>query len=312
MTRMTKGTDWVAVGGLSLLSVLMFQSGAFFLLFIGPLQFLRGKTDRRHFTIGCTAVALLIAGIVAWRASSAPEGLSQLALLDGLVPLGLIVAIWIVNEVRFPVGGRTAVLGVAGAIAGLVAYPSVSLLMDSELISGQIAGQLAQAEQALEQFSDGVPTLFGAESLEELVSSIWIRTFAGGFTLTLGANYLIGSRLSGATDERKLERYRTPEWLPFLLLAGVGGAVFEASFGLEVAGIPGWNLIVFTGGVFAAQGIGLLQFVAGANGRRPGRRAIVPLVLLVLFIVPFTGGVVTIGLPLLGLVEHWKHRRDRG
>lgn len=306
--------DWVAIGGLSILAALIFQTGAFFLLFPAPLQFLRGKTDSRHFTIGCLVSALLIAIIVGFRAAGAPEDLTGVALLDGLVPVGLVLAIWVLNQVRLPVGGRTAVLGLSGAIVGLMAIPSVSVLVESDVFRGQIASQIAAAEEAIGELSDGsgIAGIFGAESMDELISALWIRTFAGGFTVTLGVNYILGSRLSGAIGDRALERYRSPDWLPFALLIALAGVVLEASFGLAAAGIPGWNLLVFAAAVFGAQGLGLLQFLVGANGTRPGRRAFVPLALLVLLFLPVTSGLVLFGLPIVGIGEHWVRRRDRG
>ncbi|MFW6368482.1 MAG: hypothetical protein ACOCZ9_01980 [Spirochaetota bacterium] len=307
-------TDWVAIGGLSLLAALIFQTGALFLLFPAPLQFLRGKTDSRHFTIGCLVSAFFVAVIVGFRVLGAPDDLTGVALLDGLVPLGLIIAIWVLNEVRLPTGGRTAVLGLAGGLVGLMAIPSIVMLVESEVFRGQIASQIAAAEQAVADVSDGagIVGMFGAEDMDDLVSAIWVRTFAGGFTVTLGVNYILGSRLAGATDDRALERYRTPDWVPFALLFGLAGVVLEASFGLSAAGIVGWNVLVFSAAVFGAQGLGLLQFVVGANGTRPGRRALVPLALLVLLFLPVTGGLVLLGLPAAGIGEHWIKRRDRG
>ncbi len=309
-----KHTDWIAIGALSFLSVLIFQTGVFFLLFPAPLQFLRGKTDRRHFTLGCGLAALLVAGVVMWRAFDAPSDLFWVAMLDGLVPIGLICAVWVLNELRLPAGGRTASLGAAGLVAALAAIPSATMLVDSEVFRSEIASQISAAEQVLADMPEGagIRAMLGVESPGELVSMLWLRTFAGGFALTLGLNYMVGGRLSGAVEDRILERYRSPGWLPFVFLAGLAGVVLELSAGVEVFGILGWNILIYSGGVFAAQGVGLLQFIAGADGMRPGRRALVPLVLMVLFVVPLTGGVVAVAVPGLGIVEHWMRRRDRG
>ncbi|MFP4642762.1 MAG: hypothetical protein ACLFM0_00250 [Spirochaetales bacterium] len=311
-TDTRKHTDWVAIGSLSFLAALIFQTGVFFLLFPAPLQFLRGKTDRRHLTIGCGLSAVFVAIVVAWRAFQAPDDLFGAAMVDGLVPIGLICAVWVLNELRLPRGGRTASLAVAGLVATLAALPSATMLVDSEAFRGQIASQLSAAEQIFSDMPEGVDIseMFGVESPERLVSMLWLRTFAGGFTLTLGLNYLVGGRLSGAVGDRILEQYRSPSWLPFVLLAGLAGVVVELSSGPEFFGILGWNTLIFSGGVFAAQGVGLLQFLVGADGKRPGRRALVPLVLMLLFVIPLTGGIVALVVPSLGLFEHWTRRRD--
>ncbi len=309
-----KHTDWVAIGALAVLSVLIFQTGLFFLLFPAPLQFLKGKTDKRHFTLGCVIAAIIVAGIVTYRAFQAPGELFGVAMLDGLVPLGLICAIWVLNELRLPAGGRTASLGVAALVAALAAVPSATMLVDSEVFRGEIASQIAAAEQVLSDMPEGagIRAMFGVESPEELVSILWLRTFAGGFALTLGLNYLVGGRLAGAVGDRILERYRSPAWLPFIFLAGLAGVVVELSAGVELFGIVGWNILIYSAGVFAAQGVGLLQFVVGAGGMRAGRRALVPLVLMLLLIIPLTSGVVVVMVPALGIVEHWMQRRDKG
>ena len=312
-TEARKHTDWIAIGALSFLSALIFQTGVFFLLFPAPLQFLRGKTDRRHFSIGCGLAAFLVATVVLWRAIQAPDDLFGAAMVDGMVPIGLICAVWVLNEIQLPWGGRTVSLSLAGVVAALAAIPSATFLVDSEAFRGQIASQLSAAEQLFSDMPEGVALteMLGVESPERLVSMLWLRTFAGGFTLTLGLNFLVGGRLSGAVDDRILERYRSPSWLPFVFLAGLAGVVVEVSTGLALFGILGWNTLIFSGGVFAAQGVGLLQFVVGADGMRPGRRALVPLVLMLLFVIPLTGGVVALLVPSLGILEHWTRRRDR-
>ncbi len=309
----SRNTDWVAVGALSLLSTLIFQTGTFFLIFPAPLQFLRGKTDRRHFTTGCVVTVVLIGAIVAWRSAAAPTELRSVALYDGLVPIGLIIALWVTNELTMR-SGKTAALAVAGAVAGLIALPSVSVLTESEAFRSQLAAQFAAAEEAISGFSGGagIDEVFGVDDPAELFAALWMRTFAGGFTIMIGVNYLIGARLSRTIGDRMLERYRTPHWLPFALLIGLAGIVLESTFAFVPAGYLGWNLLVFTAAVFAAQAVGLLQFLVGADGTRPGRRALVPLGLIALFLIPLTGGLVSIGLPILGIIEHWMRRRDRG
>ncbi|MFP4509373.1 MAG: DUF2232 domain-containing protein [Spirochaetaceae bacterium] len=305
-----RGYDWTAILSLAVLSGLVYYSQSFYLLFPAPLQFLYGKTDSRHFLIGCAATLCIIAGIVWYRVTDVPADLRSVALLEALTPAGLMAGLMILNFGDR--GRRTAMLFVAGAVVGVSALPSVLAFTRSDLFSMIVEQQVEVVQQAL-------GGLAGDVSLNEMLPGgveaffrdVWVRVFAAGLTAMLGLNWLVGRRFARGPQSVRLERYWTPEWLPFATAGMLLLSVLDMTFGITAVGVIGWNALGIALALFAVQGFSVLQYLVGRGDQRPVAKALLPLVLMLVLFIPFVSGVVFVGLPVLGLVEHWKQRRRK-
>lgn len=302
--------DWTAILSLAVLSGLVYYSRSFYLLFPAPLQFLYGKTDTRHFLLGCVATLCIIAGIVWYRAIDVPADLRTVALLEALTPAGLMAGLMILN--LGDRGRRTAMLFAAGTVVGIAALPSVLAFTRSDLFSMIVEQQVEVVQQAL-------GGLAGDVSLNEMLPGgveaffrdVWVRVFAAGLTVMLGLNWLVGRRFARGPQSVRLERYWTPEWLPLATAVMLLLSVLDMTFGITAVGVIGWNALGIALALFAVQGFSLLQYVVGRGDQKPVAKALLPLVLMLVLFIPFVSGVVFIGLPVLGLVEHWKQRRRK-
>ncbi|TVQ26188.1 MAG: hypothetical protein EA383_06105 [Spirochaetaceae bacterium] len=302
--------DWTAILSLAVLSGLVYYSRSFYLLFPAPLQFLYGKTDTRHFLIGCGAALLIIFGIVVHRASEVPADLRMVAFLEALTPAGLMAGLLVLNFGSR--GRRTAMLFGAGAIVGVAALPSVLAFTRSDLFSLIVEQQVAVVEQALGAMTgDASVEQMIPGGAEQFFRAVWLRVFAAGLTVMLGLNWMVGRRFAVGPRAVSLDRYWTPHWLPFVAATALLFAVIDATFTAVLFGVIGWNALGIAVAVFAVQGFSLLQHVVGKGGKKPVARAMLPLVLMLVLFVPFLSGFVLVGLPALGLVEHWKQRRRR-
>ncbi len=301
--------DWTAILSLAVLSGLIYYSRSFYLLFPAPLQFLYGKTDRRHFLPGCVAAFVIVAGIVWARAAEVPADLRTVALLEVLTPAGFMAGLLVLNVgVR---GRRTEMLFAAGGVVGLAALPSVLAFTGSDLFSVIVEQQVAVVQQALSAVAgDLAVDQMVPGGAEVFFRAVWLRVYAAGLTVMLGLNWLVGRRLSEGPNAVSLDRYRTPHWLPFASASMLLLAVLDLTFGVTAVGALGWNALGVSLAIFAAQGFSLLQHIAGRGNKRPVARAVLPLVLMLVLFIPFLSGVVFIGLPVLGVIEHWKQRRN--
>ncbi len=299
----SRSSDWVAVGSLSVLSTLMFLTGPFMLLYLAPLQFLYGKTDGKHLAYGLIITAILVGALFVYQA----EELTTATWSELAAQVGAIAALGYVNLGRSP-RPRAVRLLIGAGVAAMLGWPAVNELIEGEAFTEVLTAQLGQVEQVMGPAGmAGTMANGDVETLVELGQGIAVRAYAVGYVVLIGVNWAIGTTL--ISRQSMVARFRVPRGTLTVLGVALAGAVADVALQIGGLGLFAWNLALGILVLYAAQGFGVLQSWAFARG--PAARLLVPLAVVVLLLIPVTGGVVALALPLLGLAEERARWRDR-
>lgn len=268
-------------------------------LFLIPLQvvFERYRDNRRLFAGAIVLAGVLLLQLI--RSGSGSTSLGYLPVWEGLAVLAML------GIQNFAIGmpqDRKVFLEFAAAAA--VSSPVLWFIRDNE-----------EFRLLLSQMGEFLFGIAGAGS-EEFVSlllvsferTLGLGVFAAGF-VTIFLGKLFGSKQFRSAWTRKAAEFRvaTTPWL-WVFIAGWAGVLVDLRFEIGVFGVIFWNLALASAMLYAFQGFGIIQ----SWMLRRSRAKASPLGLLILsLLVPGINGLVTIGLPLLGVSETWVHYKSR-
>ncbi len=319
---------WLEVGGLALVSVLLFRFGLLALVFLVPVQLV---WIRRGEEAGLIASGGVLAGIALTKVidlirlrrsvggADIPEAL---LLIDLVFAAGLLAGLFVLNSDRMTLGANQRALTVAERMlvsigVGAVVYgPTVAIIALGETGGSVIA---AQIEVFRPLFEAAGATTEEIRVLVEIIVGALLSGLLFGYFLMLVANWWFGvllafrsrftlpagnpimARLSGY----ELTEFRLPVYLVWALIGAWGGVALLQFVELGWLSYVFWNAAFTMLALYAIQGIAIVWYYLDRRGVGRGARIGLAIGMVVGLLIPGVQLAVGLGLPGLGVSEIW-------
>ena len=300
------------------LAIVLLQLKLSFFFFVVPLHVLYRKDGRRDFLLASVVVVAVTIAIVARRVLTfEDQGLRTLILLMELaVPVMFLAGIYVMldgAQIRIP-GIYRYLLALAGpgfvgflVFSKIFAYqPLVEIMQE---LSQQMGGLFASTYEVQGGMDEALMwDFFQSPELWAAMEETFLRTWLLGFSVLILLCWRMGESVMAFSRRQSLARlvdFRVPHRLlwPFLLLWAVVG--IQIFFPMPVLRYPLWNAGLVLLFLYGLQGLGLLRYLADKRRIPRGMQFLGMALLVVLFMKPIWNTVVIIGIPALGLSEHW-------
>jgi hypothetical protein len=214
---------------------------------------------------------------------------------------------------------RAAYRLVLGALAGAAALSVWGGLADSEALIRSQAELIASVASASVE-ADAVRLSLVEQELspERILRLFRLVQARGGLVASLMAVFFVNRQLALGLaafvrrrrglyggEDRSLRVFHVPPRLIWVFSLSLGGILLFRVLGLSLPETAAWNVLTLCVLMYLAQGLGILRFFMGRQSRRPGRRLLLTMGIILAF---FSPGINTIALGLLlllGIAEHW-------
>ncbi len=319
-----KGAVAKEIVGFGILAVVFFQLSLFLLIFVIPLVIVY---RRRGFVPGALASLIAFGGILGmklFQLSRIADAFSRpdLFAMDLVIPGGFLIGVLVVEA---PALGRLRLferLLLAGAVAVVMSLPLVLFVAKNPEFDAILKYQVRAMIKAFQTGEPIGPAGEGPEVILEQVTrlskQVFLYTYAAGYLLTLGLNYLIGVRIalkSRGLDEEGGEKaisfasFRLPDALVWWFLVSWAGVFLGMVADLGFARIVLWNSALTATILYGCQGMGILKTWTGRMSR--GSRMVFTFCIVFCIFIPGINVLLAAGIPLLGVTELWIQYRSK-
>ncbi len=310
---------YLEIGGFALAAVVLHQLNLFVLLFLIPLQVLYLRRGWQSFVQGEALTLAATAGIRLVQYVIGAGGMhAGLFVLDMLIPAAFLAGLALVNAPRLQ-GERAVVrLLVAAGGMGIISAPILVVLVRATGIEAVFQAQVEQLVEVLrsataenESYQSAVlRTFLDADRLYAMSRDVFLSSFVAAYFLFLTANWWLGTfvsarytRLRGEVP--KLVSFRVPDYTVWLLIGGLAGTLLDLSAGLGAVGYAFWNVTYTVAFIYGLQGLGIIGFALHRYRAPRSLRVAVGFGAVFLAFWPGVNLVLFIGVPALGVAEHW-------
>jgi len=297
-----------------LLSGLLYLSYALAFFFLTPLQYAYARKGKKAgIRASATSLIIIAAGMIFGMgdfSSLRPEFVAI-----SLVPPALcMIACWYINSgIGRPSQGQKTVI--VSALLSVIVWPFLNkMLSDASFTAGlEAMVQESLASVSGQQIDATVirPTL---ESAMRIVRSAYAPAILG----FVAANWGLGNSLAtakayrtGAIDAAAVQKKGAGAvYVPYsllwpTLLAWTALLIVNALHKEGTVAWITWNVALFLAALYAAQGIGILDFFFKRLKFGGLLRLLMPLLVVACFVNQTVATIVLIALPLLGITEVW-------
>ncbi len=324
--------------GMTLLSLLFFESAALFFLFPLPLALLYSRKGGKWFVSGAAVMlgaVLLVAfiktrglsgtefsGDIAGSEASGQKVLQSLMLMEVLIPFILLFGVFAAYTPFLGRLRRVYRLTLATLAVGCASVPLFLYFSSDEGLKSFFAYQmrmmtevvrLSMAEPA--SFESSVfNALFDQEKLQGFIRDVLYRSYlAWYFVVVAGCVWMAESmkrRLAGGPP-RRFDSFFVPDPLIWGLIASLGGVLLDLFIGIGEIGYLFWNLGAIFLVLYGVSGIGIISSLFNRYGVRRGMRSLFWFLILMLLLWPRVNLLCIIGIPALGVSEIWIKLREK-
>jgi hypothetical protein len=305
---------------LGVLSGLLYLSYVISIAFLVPVQFSFSKYGRRSglVSLACSAAAIL-AGYLGRLLGIGQLDLTMV-LVGAIPPVVLLAALGFVNAGWTRARISTKILSVS-LVLSLVAIPLIVMATADAKFISWLQGIVQQALAGTGVDAANASTLAN----ESIVSAKTILQNACGAMILwfVAGSWWIGSSMAARSVARMGDtaapRYAGPQLssikvpAAFLWPTLILWSILFASIVLHTTGIPQaiiWNLALSIASWYAAQGMGIIQFLMKRTRNPALFRLLVPVIVLLTILNSTAGTIVLIALPVLGISEVWLPYRN--
>ncbi|MCE5255655.1 MAG: DUF2232 domain-containing protein [Spirochaetaceae bacterium] len=298
-----------------ILSGVLYLTYVFSFFFLAPLQYAYARKGlKTGIRASLASLIVILVGMLVSLGGSL-SALQPKYLVAGIVPpLLFMIAVWYINSGLGKSGqGQKVVL--VSALLSIVAWPFLTRMLSDvsfvagleEMLQENLAGISGQAADAAVVHS----TL---ESALKIVKS----AYAPVMLCFTAANWWLGSGLAAikAVKQGKADgtlfqkRNITDMHVPYsllwpTLLAWTALLIVTALHKEGPIAWIAWNVALFLAALYAAQGIGILNFFSKRFKAGGILRLLLPLLIIVGIINQTAAVIILIALPLLGITEVW-------
>lgn len=311
--------DFIAAVVSSVISVLAYQSGFFFFLFLIPLQVLIFRHGLRSALLAVAGVGAALASLGIKRASSEPDGniRSMLLITEFSIFLLLLGGFLFINRRSEKIGKVLTDVFVA---TGAVAVISIFLfsLLDNETFKAYYLKQLGYIldvfKNAVRESGsyDFIPAELNAEMLMAKVLEVFFKGFLFAYFAILAVSYLFALSVS-----RKLKReynvkteIMIPYYFVWVLIVSLGIVLIDVNFPLYQAGYAGWNLFLIIMLLYGIRGVEIIRQMFEVYKVPVILRFCIVFLVISLLMQSKLGILFLIGVPCIGISEIWiKYKR---
>jgi hypothetical protein len=321
---MPNRSSLVEIIGLSLLSLLLYKLGVFFLLFLIPLHILRIRRGYAVFLYSCGGVLLLIFlfGLLSTRTIEEPGLHSVLLLLEVITPALLMAGLLLIDaEVPYLQRRLYRILAVTGG-AGLLSIPVVVAMTSNETYVGFIKDQIdlfittfreamQQSAQSGTVFMEGFLT---TDRVYDFFKAVALRNYVFFYFLIVSGNWkageIIGRKSIGETVE-PITSFSLPDVLIWPLLFSWTGVLLNSLVSVGPFVYLFWNTGLIFLFLFGIQGFAIIRFLLEKYKVDRRARLLIGLGVVIFLFIPGINFLIIIGVPGLGVSELWiKYRKE--
>lgn len=319
-----KGAVAKEIIGFGILAVVFFQLNFFLLIFVIPLVVVY---RRRGFLPGAAASLIAFGGIIGaklYQLSRIADAFSRLDLfaLDLVIPGSFILGLLAVEAPAFKGRRLFARLLLATAAAIIVSLPLVVFVAVNPEFDAilryqiQVVIKTLQAGEPIGPAGEGPKAIL--EQVTRLSKQVFLYTYAAGYLLTLGVNYMVGDRFArklkgveeqGGEKSFSFAAFKLPDGLVWWFLVSWAGVFFGMVSDIGFAKIALWNSALTATVMYGCQGIGILKTWTDKMGK--GTKMLFTFSVVFSVFIPGLNVILAAGVPLLGVTELWIQYRSK-
>ncbi len=298
-------------------SILIFQISVVFFLFTVPLYVIMRKYGFQYISMAAFFVAVVLVTQTVIRGSGI-EGSSLrrfLITLELLYPLSLLGGILVISYFKHT---RKVVFLLLVSSAGfyLITVPIILHYSGNNEIVSLLKDQIVYVADMFSKGAGSADSFDNAVLLKELqperivvtTAKLILRNYVFAYFIMLTVSWYLADAVLRRMDKRpgfKLVNFRVPEILLWVLLISLVGVLADLLVELSWIGYLMWNSTFIMVLIYGIHGIGLIGYLLGRyKVTRNGRRFFMIIAVAVL-LVPGINLVILIGVPVLGISEHW-------
>jgi hypothetical protein len=310
-------SSWTDLIGFSVLSLLFYKLGIFFLLFLVPLQVLyvrRGLTTQLY-SFGIVLFFIFLFAVISTRKIENGTLRGTLLLLEMVVPALLMTGLAVVNAHNEYIHRNLYKLLAATIITGLVSIVIIVLMVRSEAYINFIKDQM---DLMLEAFSQAFTTegtagmMFGGmlttERIFEMARKILLRNYLFLYFMMLVGNWRAGTAIgkrSIGESVTPFSGFSLPDFFIWPLLISWTGVLFDSLIGTGFFSYIFWNSGLVFLFLYGLQGFAIIRHLFEKYSVSRGLRFLFGFGVVILFMIPGLNFLLIIGIPGLGVSELW-------
>jgi len=304
----------------SLFSILLYQSGYFFIFFLIPLQFLRNKKG----FLPIIHAAIIVIAITLIVAFFKTRGLGTFALRSTIIISEVLVLIimllgFLYINYNWPGNPRMLkklLIVITGAF--LIGIPAL-LIYNSAVFQNFYKSQIAitlevmvrafsqtQSSDALD-FAAMLKTV-DAETVYNIIKRAILRSYLFLYFIMLSGSWWIGSIkiINGKWNSRlNLKDFSVPEFMLWSLIIALTTVVIDYKINIGFLGYIGWNILLIIVTLYGLRGIGIIQTLFVVRNIPRFFRVLIFASIMLLLMQPGLRYIVLIAVPGLGVSEIW-------
>ena len=309
----------------SLISILLYQSGYFFILFLIPLQLLK---DKKGFLSMLQAAIILVAItlIVSFLRTTKLETFmlkSTMILSEVLILIIMLLGFLYINY-NWPGNPRMLKKLVIVTIGAFLIGIPVLLIYNSTVFQNYYKSQIAifldvmirafsqtQGSDALD-FVDRLKAV-DAEIVYNIIKRTIMRSYLFLYFIILSGSWWISSIkiINGKWSSRlSLKVFSLPEFLVWPLIIALTTVVIGYKINMGFLGYIGWNLLLIIVTLYGLRGIGIIQSLLLALNVPRFLRLFIYMTIVLLLMQPGLKFIVLIAVPGLGVSEIWVNYKN--
>ncbi len=304
----------------SIFSILLYQSGYFFVFFLIPLQFLRNKKGfmpMLQASIVVIAAALLVA-IIRTNKIETLSARSIIIISEILLLLIILLGFLYINY-DWPGNPRMLKkLLIVTAGAFLVGIPAL-LIYNSAVFQNFYKSQVALIFEVLNrsfsnaQGSDAADVAeilktIDAETVYNTIKRTVLRSYLFFYFIILSAGWWIGSIkiINGRWSScLKLTSFSVPQIMVWPLIIALSIVVIDYKINIGFLGYIGWNILLIMVTLYGLRGLGIIQDLLLALNVPRFIRVVIFFTIMLFLLRPGLNYIILIAVPGLGVSEIW-------
>jgi len=309
----------------SIFSILVYQSGYFFIFFLIPLQILRNKKGfipMIQAAIIVTAITLIVAFITTSKIET--FGIrSAIIISEILVVIIMLLGFLYINCNWSGNPRMLKKLFIVTTGAFFIGIPAL-LIYNSAVFQNYFKSQIAltlevmirafsntQSSDALD-FAAMLKTV-DAENVYNIIKRTIMRSYLFLYFIMLSGSWWIGSIkiINGKWISRlNLKDFSIPEFMIWPLIIALTTVVISDKINTGFLGYIGWNILLIIVTLYGLRGIGIIQGLLLALNVPRFFRVLVFFMILLLLMQPGLKYIVLIAVPGLGVSEIWVNYKN--
>jgi hypothetical protein len=310
-------SSWTDLLGFSLVSLLFYKLGIFFLVFLIPLQvlFIRRGLITQLYSFGIVLFFIFIFAAFSTRKIENGTLRTTLLMLEMVIPVLLMTGLAAVNAHNEYIHRNLYKLLAATVITGLVGIVVIVVMMRSEAYIDFIKDQMDLMLEAFSQAFTAESTaglMFGGmvttERIFEMARKILLRNFLFLYFMVLAGNWRAGTAIGKRSIGGRVtpfSRFSLPDFFIWPLLFSWTGVLFDSLIGLGFLSYIFWNSGLVFLFLYGLQGVAIIRHLFEKYNVSRGLRFLFGFGAVFLFMIPGLNFLLIIGIPGLGVSELW-------